>query len=291
MQFETLSPSRERVGLPLIVSSINKAQKSKTRPLNPDMNKQPHLENPPSPTVDPDVADERLFLDGPQSRLAELFRAWRMSWEVLYGFRKLHFVGPCATVYGSARFEESHPYYILARKIGAELAKAGFTVMTGGGPGVMEAANRGAKDVGGRSVGCNIKLPHEQHANPYLDVSIDFKYFFIRKLMLAKYSYAFIAVPGGYGTLDELFEICTLVQTGKMQQFPIVLAGVEYWQPMLKFLQEKMVGEKTIDQADIDRFVLSDNPREIATRVREVAMKHFGLTNQKRKPRWLLGER
>jgi uncharacterized protein (TIGR00730 family) len=258
------------------------------------MNKQPSLDRQKERPLDPEVArgiaEERLFLDGPQSRLAELMRAWRILGEVLYGFRKLHFVGPCVTVFGSARFDENHRYYTLARSIGSELSKAGFAVMTGGGPGVMEAANRGAKDVGGRSIGCNIMLPHEQHANPYLDISIDFKYFFVRKFMLAKYSYAFVAAPGGFGTLDELFEIATLVQTKKMEMFPIVLAGVDYWRPMLDFLQDRMVGEKTIDQIDVDRFILSDDPREIATKVREVAMNHFGLTNQKPKPRWWLGE-
>jgi len=253
------------------------------------MNKQPYLDK--KPNLDRELVEERLFLDGPQSRFTELIRAGRISLEVLYGFRKLHFVGPCVTVFGSARFDENHPYYKLSRKVGGALAKAGFAVMTGGGPGVMEAANRGAKDVGGRSIGCNIVLPHEQHANPYLDTSIDFKYFFVRKLMLAKYSYAFVAMPGGFGTLDELFEIATLVQTRKMEEFPIVLAGIEYWQPMLDFLKEKMVGGQTIDQADVDRFILSDDPEEIAAKVRQVAMSHFGLTNQQPKPRWWLGER
>jgi uncharacterized protein (TIGR00730 family) len=252
------------------------------------MNKQPHLDK--KENIDRELAEERLFLDGPQSRLTELIRAGRISLEVLHGFRKLHFVGPCVTVFGSARFDESHPYYRLSRQVGAELAKAGFAVMTGGGPGVMEAANRGAKDVGGRSIGCNIVLPHEQHANPYLDTSIDFKYFFVRKLMLAKYSYAFVAMPGGFGTLDELFEIATLVQTRKMEEFPIVLSGIEYWQPMLDFLKEKMVGGRTIDQADLDRFILSDDPVEIAAKVRAVAMSHFGLTVKQPKPRWWLGE-
>ncbi len=255
------------------------------------MNKQPNVIRKETPEYKREVAEERLFLDGPQSRLAEFFRAGRISIEVLSGFRKLHFVGPCATVFGSARFTEEHPYYQLSREVGAELAKAGFAVMTGGGPGVMEAANRGAKDVGGRSIGCNIVLPHEQGATPFLDVSLNFKYFFVRKLMLAKYSYAFVAMPGGFGTLDELFEIAMLVQTGKMEQFPIVLAGIEFWQPMLDFLKEKMVDGKTIDQIDIDRFILSDSPVEIAAKVREVAMAHFGLTNQRRKPRWWLGEK
>jgi uncharacterized protein (TIGR00730 family) len=237
------------------------------------------------------VKEERLFLDGPQSRTKELIRAFRIFGEVIHGFRKLHFVGPCVTVFGSARFAETHPYYELGRQVGAELARAGFTVMTGGGPGVMEAANRGAQEAGGRSVGCNIVLPHEQAPNPYLDTFVDFKYFFVRKLMLAKYSYAFIALPGGFGTMDELFEIATLVQTQKMQEFPIVLAGIEYWQPLVEFLSTSMLRERSIDQADIDRFILSDSPSDIASQVRAVALKHFGLrqgpgTNR----RWWLGE-
>lgn len=237
------------------------------------------------------LEEERLSLDGPQSRFAELKRAFRIFGEVIHGFRKLHFVGPCVTVFGSARFGEDHPYYELGRRVGAELAKAGFTVMTGGGPGIMEAANRGAQEVGGRSVGCNIVLPHEQAPNPYLDTFVDFRYFFVRKLMLAKYSYAFVALPGGFGTMDELFEIATLVQTRKMDKFPIVLSGVEFWQPMLDFLSTSMLKEKTIDAADVDRFILSDSPVEIASRVRELAMERFGLRKGRAaKPKWWLGE-
>ncbi|MBL8853966.1 MAG: TIGR00730 family Rossman fold protein [Planctomycetaceae bacterium] len=237
------------------------------------------------------LEEERLSLDGPQSRFAEFKRALRIFGEVIHGFRKLHFVGPCVTVFGSARFGEDHPYYELGRRVGAELAKAGFTVMTGGGPGIMEAANRGAREVGGRSVGCNIVLPHEQAPNPYLDTFVDFRYFFVRKLMLAKYSYAFVALPGGFGTMDELFEIATLVQTRKMDKFPIVLSGVEFWQPMLEFLSTSMLKEKTIDAADIDRFILSDSPTEIASRVRELAMQRFGLRKgPAAKPKWWLGE-
>ena len=235
-------------------------------------------------------SDERLFLEGPQSRWTEFVRACRIFGELLHGFRKLHFVGPCVTVFGSARFSESNPYYKLGREIGAELSRAGFTVMTGGGPGVMEAANRGAKDVGGRSVGCNIVLPHEQDPNPYLDTYVEFKYFFVRKVMLAKYSYAFVALPGGFGTMDELFEIATLVQTGKVEEFPIVLAGVEYWQPLVDFLRNTMVKHGTIDALDVDRLILSDSPTEIAERVSQVAMKHFGLQRGARKPRWWLFE-
>ena len=155
----------------------------------------------------------------------------------------------------------------------------------------MEAANRGAKDVGGHSVGCNIVLPLEQDPNPYLDTFVEFDYFFIRKLMLAKYSYAFVAMPGGFGTLDELFEIATLVQTRKVKEFPIILAGSEFWKPMLDFLRDTMSKEGTISVADVDRFYISDSPEEIATFVSEIARKQFGLQEGIRKPRWWMFER
>ncbi|XZE43734.1 TIGR00730 family Rossman fold protein [Pirellulaceae bacterium SH467] len=237
-----------------------------------------------------EFADERRFLQGPSSRRAELFRVFKIFREIIRGFRYLHFVGPCVTVFGSARFPEHHRYYTQAREIGAALARAGFTVMTGGGPGVMEAANRGAKDVQGRSVGCNIQLPHEQHPNPYLDLFVEFDYFFIRKLMLAKYSYAFVACPGGFGTLDELFEIATLVQTSKVKAFPIILAGVEYWTPMLDFLRQTMLANGTIDAADIDRFIITDSAQEIADRISHSARTTFGLEHGVPRPRWWLGE-
>jgi uncharacterized protein (TIGR00730 family) len=234
---------------------------------------------------------EAKFLEGPQSRFAELLRAFRIFGETIKGFRKLHFVGPCVTVFGSARFPESNPYYQLGREIGHELAKAGFTVMTGGGPGVMEAANRGAREAGGHSVGCNIVLPHEQKPNPFLDTYVEFRYFFVRKLMLAKYSYAFVALPGGFGTMDELFEIATLVQTGKIKEFPIVLAGAAYWEPLVRFLRETMVAHGTIDAEDVDRLVVSDAPDQIAHCISEVAMRSFGLRRAMRKPRWWLFEK
>src|SRR5262245_20974346 len=193
--------------------------------------------------------DERLFLEGPQSRLRELWRVLRIAWEFIAGFRVLHFVGPCVSVFGSARFQEDHPYYTLARTMGARLSRMGFTVMTGGGSGIMEAANRGAKEAGGRSVGCNILLPHEQKPNPYLDRLVTFKHFFVRKVMLVKYSYAFVVMPGGFGTLDELFEALTLIQTKKIVEFPVILMGRTYWSPILDFLSQ-MVRERTISAAD-----------------------------------------
>jgi len=233
---------------------------------------------------------ETRLLQGPRPRRFELGSAIRIFREIIYGFRKLHFVGPCVTVFGSARFEETHRYYAMARQVGKLLAESGFTVMTGGGPGIMEAANRGAKDVNGRSLGCNIVLPKEQKPNPYVDSWIDFQYFFVRKMMLVKYSYAFIVCPGGFGTLDELFEVATLIQTGKVRDFPVALMGLDYWQPLLQMLRV-MVKEKTIDPIDLEKIIISDDPGEVVSAVTDVAMSRFGLTyGPKVKPRWWLGE-
>src|SRR5262245_39363115 len=237
----------------------------------------------------PEVA---RFLAGPQKRAEELARATRIFFEFLRGFRTLHFAGPCVTVFGSARFTENHPYYTLARQVGAELAEAGFTVMTGGGPGIMEAANRGAKEAGGTSIGCNIELPKEQKPNIYLDRWITFRHFFVRKVMLVKYSYAFIALPGGFGTLDEIFETATLIQTAKIREFPLVLMGKEFWQPLLEFLSGTMVKQKTIDQADVDRLIVTDSAHEAVLAITDVAKRRFNLTYGTRiKPRWIFGER
>src|SRR5262249_12388713 len=226
-----------------------------------------------------------------QPRGVELARALRIFFELMHGFRTLHFVGPCVTVLGSARFGEDHPHYALARRIGAGLAKSGFTVMTGGGPGIMEAANRGAKDAGGRSVGCNIELPEEQKPNAYLDRWVTFRHFYVRKLMLVKYSYAFVALPGGFGTLDEMFETATLIQTGKIRDFPLVLMGRDYWQPFLDFLKSRLIVERTIDPIDFDRLTVTDSPEEAVTSVTDIALHRFGLTyGPKLKRRWYLGE-
>jgi len=234
----------------------------------------------------------RRFLQGPQPRRSELLRAARIFVEFVRGFRALHFVGPCVTVFGSARFKEDHRYYGLAREVGRELARAGFTVMTGGGPGIMEAANRGAKEVGGRSVGCNIELPAEQRPNQYLDRWVTFRHFFVRKVMLVKYSYAFIALPGGFGTLDEIFETVTLVQTGKIKEFPIVLMVRDFWQPLVDFLKTRPLAEGTIGPGDLERLTITDSPAEAARTVTDIAERRFGLTYGPRiRPRWYLGER
>ena len=218
-------------------------------------------------------------------------RAARIFVEFIRGFRALHFVGPCVTVFGSARFADDHPYYRLGREVGALLARAGFTVMTGGGPGIMEAANRGAKEVGGRSIGCNIELPREQRPNPYLDRWITFRHFFVRKVMLVKYSYAFIALPGGFGTLDEIFETATLIQTHKMQEFPLVLIGDAFWRPLLDFLERRLVAEGTCEPQDVKRIIVTDSPRQAVGAVTEVALRQFGLTYAPHlRRRWFLGE-
>ena len=235
--------------------------------------------------------DERRFLAGPQPRLRELVWALRIFVEFIHGFRALHFVGPCVTVFGSARFPETHRYYEMARRVGAQLARDGFTVMTGGGPGIMEAANRGAKEAGGRSIGCNIELPQEQKPNAYVDRWVTFRHFFVRKVMLVKYSYAFIAMPGGFGTLDEVTEAATLVQTHKIAGFPIVLMGVEFWKPLLDFMRATLIKEGTIDPVDVDEFFVTDSPEDAAAHVRNIGLQRFGLTYGPRmKRRWFLGE-
>src|SRR5262245_29040800 len=194
-----------------------------------------------------------------------------MFHEFIAGCRALHDIGPAISVFGSARFAESHPYYQLARDLGGELARRGYTVVTGGGPGIMEAANRGAHEAGGLSVGCNIVLPHEQHSNRHLDRSVTFDYFFVRKVMLVKYSLGFVLMPGGYGTLDEIFETVTLVQTGKIRRFPIVALGVDYWQRMLDFISETMFREGTAAEGEVGGFLVTDSVEETVEHIDRVA--------------------
>ncbi|MEN8761525.1 MAG: TIGR00730 family Rossman fold protein [Thiogranum sp.] len=196
---------------------------------------------------------EKAFLKGRRNREADLESAVSYFLEFLRGFESFDFDRPCVTVFGSARFDEDHRYYQLARDVGQALAGAGYAVMTGGGPGIMEAANRGAREAGGLSVGCNIELPFEQKPNPYLDKFIEFEHFFIRKVMLVKYSSAFVVMPGGFGTLDEAFEVITLVQTNKLDRFPIVsMGGREFWGQLGDFMRNTMVAEGVISPQDAE---------------------------------------
>ncbi len=236
-------------------------------------------------------ADE-VFLEGPRSRFAEFCTLLRVMRDFLRGFRTLHFVGPCVTIFGSARVTPDDPHYELARKMGAAVTRLGFTVMTGGGPGIMEAANRGAREVGGRSVGCNIELPFEQVSNAYLDRCVRLHYFFVRKALLVKYSYAFVVMPGGAGTLDELFEALTLIQTGKIKNFPIVIMGTDYWKELIGFI-EKMAERGKIGPADLSLIFATDSVEEAIAHIRTKAIESFGLkqvAHMRRHFPWL-GER
>ncbi len=234
-------------------------------------------------------AKKLVYLDGPKPRINELGFAWEIFLEFIYAFRKLHFAGPCITVFGSARFNEEHEYYIAAREFGKSIAELGFTTMTGGGPGIMEAANRGAFENGGQSIGCNIKLPFEQHENAYIHKSLTFNYFFSRKVVLVKYSYAFIILPGGFGTMDELFETLTLIQTKTINNFPVVLFGKKYFEPLVEYI-EMMKEAKTISPEDMDLVLLTDDYDEAMNHI-----KTYVKTNYKVKPRrklwWLLEKR
>lgn len=221
---------------------------------------------------------EERFLTGPRSRIRNVISACHIFWEFIRGVHALHSLGPCITVFGSARFDESHPYYRMAREIGRCLTEVGFTVMTGGGPGIMEAANRGAKENGGKSVGCNIILPRENQPNAYLDRWIRFHYFFIRKIMLMKYSYGFIAFPGGFGTLDEVAETLLLKQTGKIRSFPLILMGSEYWSPLVHLIRKHLRSERAINPEDSKLFTVCDDPEEAVTKLCEVATGQFGLS-------------
>ena len=242
-------------------------------------------------TVNPLIipSKEPVYLDGPKSRSYELGFAWRVFWQFIKGFRSLHFIGPCITVFGSARYKEDHVYYSKAREFGKQIAASGFTTMTGGGPGIMEAANRGAFENNGKSIGCNIQLPFEQKINPYVQKSVTFEHFFVRKVLLVKYSYAFIIMPGGFGTMDEFFEILTLIQTKSVTNFPIVLFGKEYYQPLVENI-EWMAAQGTISKEDMNLVLITDNIDEAMEHI-----KNYISANYKIKPRkrfwWLFEKR
>jgi uncharacterized protein (TIGR00730 family) len=214
----------------------------------------------------PVTEDEKLLQQaGPESDFTRTdpWRVLRITGEVIEGFDTLANVGPAVSVFGSARTGPDDPQYKCAVEVGAELARAGFAVITGGGPGIMEAANKGAREVGGRSIGCNIELPFEQGTNPYVDTVVNFRYFFVRKTMFIKYSVAFVIFPGGYGTFDELFEALTLIQTGKIYQFPVILVGRYYWAGLLRWLRARVLTEQKISPGDLDLMIITDDPREV----------------------------
>jgi uncharacterized protein (TIGR00730 family) len=241
--------------------------------------------------IQPVISSKRpLYLEGPQSRGVELAFAWKIFCQILAGNRALYFVGPCITVFGSARFKEDHPYYEVAREFGKRIAAMDFTVMTGGGPGIMEAANRGAFETGGRSVGCNIRLPMEQQPNKYMQKWITFDYFFLRKAMLLKYSYAFIVMPGGFGTMDELFNTLTLIQTKSITQFPVVLYGKSYYGPLLEMFH-KMKNEETILVNDLNLLLVTDDLDEAMNHIRTYISINYNLLKKRKRLWWLFEEK
>jgi uncharacterized protein (TIGR00730 family) len=226
-------------------------------------------------------AKEDVFLEGPKSRSYELGFAFRVFKQFIKGFRTLHFVGPCITVFGSARFTEKEIYYAQAREFGNRIAEIGFTTITGGGPGIMEAANRGAFEKGGNSVGCNIKLPFEQKPNPYVQTTITFDHFFVRKVMLIKYSYAFIIMPGGFGTMDEFFETLTMVQTKVITQFPIVLFGKVFYKELWEYI-EFMAQNGSISREDMSLVLLTDSIDEAMNHIQTYIRKNYEVKPRKR---------
>jgi len=249
-----------------------------------------HTKNSNSAEMPKPIRAKRpLYLDGPQSRSFELAFAWKVFRQILEGNRVLYFVGPCITVFGSARFGENNPYYTMAMEFGKRIAKMGFTVMTGGGPGIMEAANRGAFESGGKSVGCNIHLPEEQLPNKYMQKWITFDYFFLRKAMLLKYSYAFIVMPGGFGTLDEMFNTLTLIQTKSLTRFPVVLFGKSYYHDLVEMIQ-KMIQEGTILNEDLDLLLITDDLDEAMNHINTYISTNYNLL-KKRKSFWWLFEK
>jgi len=244
----------------------------------------------PEPEVDSPITEEEIreqeiielenpdlgWLAGPRGRFHDLATLIRVTRDFLRAFRTLHFAGPCVTIFGSARTEPGTQYYEMARRMGEECARLGFTVMTGGGPGIMQAGNQGAFEAGGRSIGVNIELPFEQALNPYVHRSVTMRYFFTRKVVLVKYSYAFIVMPGGAGTMDEMFETMTLIQTGKLRNFAIILMGRDYWKPLMDFVYQ-MVEEGTISPEDPDIIFFTDDIEEAAAHLKRHAVRQFGL--------------
>ena len=216
----------------------------------------------------PSTFDQEIIRCGEpeiQEELSDPERLDRIREEFEEGFRIMEPVGPAVCVFGSARTRPGHPEYEQARRVGASIARQGYAVITGGGPGAMEAANRGAKDEEGFSVGLNIQLPHEQSANPYLDIGKEFRYFFARKLMFVRYSWSFVIFPGGFGTLDEMFEVLTLIQTNKARPHPVVLVGSDFWQELIDWVARKLAGEGRLSLKDMELFTICDEDDDVVT--------------------------
>jgi len=265
----------------------------------------PNSEKLPEPSREPAISEEEIrkqeifelespdhsLLSGPGTRIRDLTTIFRVGLDLLRGFRALHFAGPCVTIFGSARTKPGTDYYEKAREMGKACAQLGFTVITGGGPGIMQAGNQGAYEAGGRSLGVNIELPFEQDLNPYVQGSVTMKYFFTRKVVLVKYSYAFIVMPGGAGTMDEMFETMTLIQTGKLKVFPIVLMGKDYWQPLMDFVYQ-MAEAGMISPDDPELIFFTDDIEDAKAHLQRHAVRQFGLRRKNvPKPIKLLGEK
>lgn len=224
--------------------------------------------------------EERYFLEGPRSRIREFIFLLKIIWEFVRGFRVFHFVPPCIAVFGSARVQPASEFYENAEKIGAGIAGLGFAVMTGGGPGIMEAVSRGARENGGRAVGCNIRLPKEQQPNPWLNTHFNCRFFFVRKVLMFKYSYGFVIMPGGIGTLDEFFEALTLIQTQKILDFPVVLMGRAYWEPVSEMLTT-MLSERMIDAGDLNLILITDDANEALAHLQKFAVLKYNTKRKK----------
>ena len=243
--------------------------------------------DPPGSGPDPPAGgltfDQELLLwledEAPQERAHDSERIHEIAAEFAQGFGRLSLIGPAVTVFGSARTGPEHPHYRLVREVAAALGRAGYAIISGGGPGLMEAANRGARDAGAVSVGCNIELPHEQSLNPYVDIGLRFRHFFARKVMFVRYASAFVVCPGGYGTLDELFEALTLIQTATIRHFPLILLGGDEWDGLLQWLRARALAEGHIDEVDLDLLRTIEHPSQVcgivdAARERQLADAH-----------------
>ncbi len=212
---------------------------------------------------------EQKLIEELKAQQGDMWRIFRILAEFIQGFDALADIGPAVTFFGSSKFSRRNKYYKLARKTAYMLGKEGFTIITGGGPGIMEAANRGAFDAGVTSVGLNIEIPQEEEHNPYQTISLKFKYFFVRKVMLLRYALAYVIFPGGFGTFDELFEAATLIQTERIFPFPVILFGRDYWSELYQFMRKKMIKTGTIDEKDLSIFHLTDEPQEVVSIIKE----------------------